>query len=302
MRTPHSESFREAIAPVLPRAAPLCPSSIWPGSWGCVRRTPTRRLALERSDRGVGRAVSAPKTHQTSAVSSLPAFSLEPAPSSTPLPVASASELGSPPSLAPVLRTSPKNRGPDQCAPVISKAIAVSEGKVLPSYSKPSSRTHTECVLPCHSRTRRAPDFNLGVGSGAIRPSLSNSPASLARRRSIDCGRPRKRFPGCGRRRCASSGRGSSEAARGGKADATLGEGQANPVSPTRQAAPQRWIGQAHTSSAGRRPRLTLHDAVRRGGHRPRGSQSLGRLRLVITVAASGGWMASTRRFVSSLG
>src|SRR4029079_4994574 len=58
----------------------------------------------------------------------------------------------------------PKNRGPDQRAPVISRAIADSERKRLPRQKKPSSSTSTSCLRPFHSRTNRAPVFGLAVG------------------------------------------------------------------------------------------------------------------------------------------
>jgi hypothetical protein len=42
----------------------------------------------------------------------------------------------------------PKNRGPDQCAPVIRAAIMVSERSHWPSYSNPSSSTRTVWAFP----------------------------------------------------------------------------------------------------------------------------------------------------------
>ena len=54
-------------------------------------------------------------------------------------------------------KTKPKNRGPDQCAPVIACAILVSEEYAFPAYSKPSSAIVTVCVLPCHSRMSLVP-------------------------------------------------------------------------------------------------------------------------------------------------
>src|SRR5208337_2116413 len=87
---------------------------------------------------------------------------------------------------------SPKNRGPDQPAPVIFRAMLVSDRWSFPSNSKPSSVTTTAWVRPCHSRTRRAPGLIRGCAGGAIRPSLSNPAARLAKRRNVAFARPPK--------------------------------------------------------------------------------------------------------------
>src|SRR5208337_3045440 len=63
---------------------------------------------------------------------------------------------------------SPKNRGPDQPAPVIFRAMLVSDRWSFPSNSKPSSVTTTAWVRPCHSRTRRAPGMIRGFAGVAI--------------------------------------------------------------------------------------------------------------------------------------
>jgi hypothetical protein len=74
----------------------------------------------------------------------------------------------------------------DQWAPVIFLAIFVSDGYVVPTYSKPSSATVTVWVHPCHSRTSLAPGFKLRPGSGATRPSVRNIFARVFSLRRVD--------------------------------------------------------------------------------------------------------------------
>jgi hypothetical protein len=50
---------------------------------------------------------------------------------------------------------SPKNLGPDQCAPVIRSAMAERAAKRSPANTKPASVTSTVQVRPCHSRISR---------------------------------------------------------------------------------------------------------------------------------------------------
>src|ERR1700722_4217774 len=76
----------------------------------------------------------------------------------------------------------PKNRGPDQCVPVIRSAITVSDRYRWPSYSNPSSRTRTVWVCPRHCRTKVAPVFSAPPGSKEGAP-FSNSPAKIRKRR-----------------------------------------------------------------------------------------------------------------------
>ena len=76
----------------------------------------------------------------------------------------------------------PKNRGPDQWAPVMTCAILVRDAKALPAYSKPSAVTTTVCVLPRHSLTSRAPGRSDRSGVTAmlpLRPSTRVNASSL---------------------------------------------------------------------------------------------------------------------------
>src|SRR5260221_1528394 len=87
-------------------------------------------------------------------------------PSHRPIPVASGSNCP----FDAGLRIKPKNRGPDQWAPVMAWAILVSDGKILPAYSNPSSITTTVWGLPLHSSTNLVPDLTDVSGVTAMPP------------------------------------------------------------------------------------------------------------------------------------
>src|ERR1019366_7962762 len=73
----------------------------------------------------------------------------------------------------------PKNRGPFQCAPVISLATSVSERYRFRLYRTPRSNTLTSCAPPCQSRIKTVPEE-----AGAVGSNFSGRPprASLPRR------------------------------------------------------------------------------------------------------------------------
>jgi len=63
-----------------------------------------------------------------------------------------------------------KNRGQDQCAPVMAQAMAESERCRSPRQRKPPSATSTTWVTPFHSRSSRPPGFSPGVVLMLSRP------------------------------------------------------------------------------------------------------------------------------------
>src|SRR5262249_53494635 len=83
---------------------------------------------------------------------------------------------------------SPKKIQPFQRVPVISRAMADSDLKGRPWYSKPSSRTVTECSAPCHSRRSRVPVIGLSWATRARLSAFPPIPSAKAARRSTVSG------------------------------------------------------------------------------------------------------------------
>src|SRR5580692_1063438 len=87
-------------------------------------------------------------------------------------------------------RLRPKNRGPDQRAPVIFRATIVRERYRWPRHSTPSAWMRTIWVTPRHSRTSRVPGLKEIGCTGLAAPRLCGSALACSSFRAVARERP----------------------------------------------------------------------------------------------------------------
>ncbi len=163
----------------------------------------------------------------------------------------------------------PKKRGPDQWAPVISRAMAESERQVLPFHSNPSSLTATLWVRPPHSRISLLPGFARVTRARLMSPSCARDRVRAASLRFVAAlNPPPGPAPGSSRQHPGSKARG--RPASGVSSDRAFATRHADPRRPW---APAPGVEQPPRSAPGAAAILSL-SAVPRSWRRVCGREA----------------------------